>query len=44
MARHNALSDETKQAIALDYLAGMSQSKIAEKYGITYEQMREDNI
>lgn len=35
MARHNALSDETKQAIALDYLAGMSQSKIAEKYGIT---------
>lgn len=34
MARHNALSDETKQAIALDYLAGMSQSKIAEKHGI----------
>ena len=34
MARHNALSDETKQAIALDYLAGMSQSEIAEKYGI----------
>ena len=34
MARHNALSDGTKQAIALDYLAGMSQSKIAEKHGI----------
>ena len=34
MAKHNALSDETKQAIALDYLAGMPQNAIADKHNV----------
>lgn len=35
MAKHNALSDETKQAIALDYLNGMPQNAIADKHNVS---------
>ena len=32
----NRIPDETRQAIALDYLAGMKMTKIADKYGVSY--------
>ena len=35
MAKHNAIPEETKQDIARDYLEGMRQTEIADKYGIT---------
>lgn len=35
MGKQNAISEETKQAVAIDYLAGMAQNKIADKYSIS---------
>ena len=35
MGRQNAISEETKQAVAIDYLAGMTQNKIADKHSIS---------
>lgn len=35
MGKQNAISEETKQAVAIDYLAGMAQNKIADKHSIS---------
>ena len=35
---------ETREQAFKDYKKGMKYKDIAEKYGITYEQMKEDGI